>query len=237
MNRTLRRTAPAVLAAATALTLAACTGSSSPTGGSTATVPGMPGMPGMNATDMPATTGMSSPTSTDTSATLGPPATGPHNQADVEFATNMIPHHRQAIIMAEMALTQASSQAVKDLAAAIKAAQAPEIATMSGWLKGWGQPVPTADGGGMSQMGGATGSPGMGGMGTQQLDQLRQAMGMAFDRMWLQAMIEHHKGAVAMAQTEVKTGSNPEAKQLAVSIADTQTQEIAKMTTLLGTLG
>lgn len=236
MNRTLRRTAPAVLAAATALTLAACTGSSAPSGGST----GMPGMPGMNATDMPATTGMPTATSTDASATLGPPASGPHNQADVDFATQMIPHHGQAIAMAEMALTQASSQAVKDVAAAVKAAQAPEIATMSGWLKGWGQPVPAVDGGGMSQMGGATSSPGMGGMGgmsAQQLDQLRQATGKAFDRMWLQAMIEHHKSAVAMAQTEVKTGSNPEAKQLAVSIADTQTQEIAKMTTLLGTLG
>lgn len=74
--------------------------------------------------------------------TPGPAATGAHNDADVAFATGMIPHHGQAVMMADMVLSRTSNDQVKALAAAIKQAQTPEIAQMSGWLKGWGAPVP-----------------------------------------------------------------------------------------------
>jgi uncharacterized protein (DUF305 family) len=230
MIHTLRRVALPVLGAAAALTLAACGGSSSSGSGGG----GMPGMPGMTG----------SMSSTATAAPTGSPAAGAHNQADVAFATGMIPHHRQAVTMAELALTKATNPTVKQLATAIKAAQDPEIKTMSGWLQGWGQPVPAATGGGMSQMGSATtdssGMGGMGGMGGMMTDaemsQLSNASGAAFDRMWLQMMIKHHTGAVAMAQTELSTGGNQDAKQLAQSIIDDQTKEITTMTALLGTL-
>ena len=179
--------------------------------------------------------------STATAAPAGSPAAGAHNQADVAFATGMIPHHRQAVTMAELALTKATNPTVKQLAGAIKAAQDPEIKTMSGWLQGWGQPVPAASGGGMSPMGSATtDSSGMGGMSGMMTDaemsQLSNASGVAFDRMWLQMMTKHHQGAVAMAQAELSSGSNQDAKQLAQSIIDDQTKEITTMTALLGTL-
>ncbi|WP_242418631.1 DUF305 domain-containing protein, partial [Frankia sp. CpI1-P] len=64
-----------------------------------------------------------------------------HNAADVTFAQNMIPHHRQAIDMADLAETRASHPEVKTLARQIRAAQAPEIATMVGWLNAWKQPT------------------------------------------------------------------------------------------------
>src|SRR5688500_14913135 len=67
-----------------------------------------------------------------TSATAG-------NDSDVMFAQMMIPHHQQAVEMAELAATRASDPEVKELAAKIKAAQAPEIATMTGWLTAWGK--------------------------------------------------------------------------------------------------
>jgi len=228
MNRTLRHAALPVLAAATALALAAC-------GGSTSSPSGHEGMPGMTST-----------TSASTPSTPSrPTAAGPHNEADVAFATGMIPHHGQAITMAQMALSTSTNPKVKDLATAIKAAQDPEIQTMSGWLTGWAQPVPAATGGhDMSQMGSTTsstsGSSTMGGMGgmmtDQEMEQLSKATGAAFDRMWLQMMVKHHQGAVAMSQTELATGTNPDAKQLAQAIIDSQTKEITTMTAALGSL-
>jgi len=228
MNRTLRHAALPVLAAATALALAAC-------GGSTSSPSGHEGMPAMTST-----------TSASTPSTPSrPTAAGPHNQADVAFATGMIPHHGQAITMAQMALSTSTNPKVKDLATAIKAAQDPEIQAMSGWLTGWAQPVPAATGGhDMSQMGSTTsstsGSSTMGGMGgmmtDQEMEQLSKATGAAFDRMWLQMMVKHHQGAVAMSQTELATGTNPDAKQLAQAIIDSQTKEITTMTAALGTL-
>ena len=68
-----------------------------------------------------------------------------HNDADVTFAQEMIPHHEQAIRMAELAEARAESQEVKALAADIEAAQGPEIETMTDWLESWGEDVPDED--------------------------------------------------------------------------------------------
>jgi len=231
MNLSMRTLALPVVTAATAVALASC-------GSSSASNPGQ-GMPGMNSSGHSATT----------SAPAGTAAAGPHNPADVTFAAGMIPHHRQAVTMAEMALTKATNPTIKDLAAAIKAAQDPEIQAMSGWLTGWGQPVPTTNHD-MSQMGSATsgtmsgeaaGGSGMGGTGgmmsDQEMTQLSATSGAAFDKRWLQMMTTHHQGAVAMARTELTDGANTEAKQLAQGIIDSQSKEITTMTTLLATLG
>jgi len=79
--------------------------------------------------------------SSTTAASAGKPASGPHSDADVAFATGMVPHHAQAVQMADMALGQATKPEIKTLATEIKASQTPEIQTMSGWLVGWGKPV------------------------------------------------------------------------------------------------
>jgi len=67
-----------------------------------------------------------------------------HNQADVTFAQSMIPHHQQAIAMAKMAEARASNPQVKELAAAIRQAQEPEIAQLTQWLRDWGEPAPSS---------------------------------------------------------------------------------------------
>lgn len=87
--------------------------------------------------------GCGSNSSTSSSSSSG------FNEADVTFAQSMIPHHQQAVQMANMAKTHASAPEVKALAVKIAAAQSPEINTMSGWLKDWKE-VPS---GSMSQMG------------------------------------------------------------------------------------
>jgi uncharacterized protein (DUF305 family) len=154
-------------------------------------------------------------------ATSSAPAAGQeqHNQADVVFLQNMIPHHAQAITMAQMARNQATSPQVKDLAARIEAAQGPEIQQMRDLLTAWGVPVTP----------GGTGP--MGGMGNGQMPGMMS--GAEFDRMFLQMMTVHHQSAIDMAQTELAQGSNPAARRLAQQIIDAQQAEIKEMQTLL----
>jgi uncharacterized protein (DUF305 family) len=159
-----------------------------------------------------------------------------HNDADVAFASGMIPHHESAIAVAQMAHDRAADQRVKDLAARIEAAQAPEIETMSGWLADWGATAsssPTDDGmGGMDHGGMDDGD--MGGMDTGALAGMS---GAEFDRMFLTMTIEHHRSAVQMAETEVASGLNSDAIALAGSIRDSQNAEITEMHQLLTELG
>ena len=163
-----------------------------------------------------------------------PPVSQAHNQADIMFVQGMIPHHAQAIAMSEMAVQRAGSPQVKDLAARIQAAQQPEIEQMTALLRAWNAPVPDAYSpmGGTGQVHHGGGMPGM--MSGDQMQQLGQATGDAFDRMFLQTMITHHQGAIAMAETERKDGQNPEARELAQRIIDDQQREITEMQKLLG---
>ena len=149
------------------------------------------------------------------------------NDPDVAFATQMIPHHQQAVEMADIVLGKTGVDSrVTDLAKKIKAEQDPEIVTMTGWLKAWGQPSPTA-------MSGMT----MNGMMSQSdMDALTNASGPDSSKLFLQQMIQHHQGAIDMANEELTTGKNADALALAKSIVSSQTAEIATMNTLLKSL-
>lgn len=212
----MKRTILAGVLTAGALALTGCGSSGHPGNDHTGSM--MSAMPGMSATGR--------------AAASGRPASGPHNAADVEFATNMIPHHAQAVYMAQLARQHAATTRLRDLATKVKSAQAPEIAQMSGWLAGWDKPVPSssyAPGtmGGMSM-------PGM--MSEHDMTMLADASGTGFDRRWLQMMISHHRGAIGMAKTELASGQNPTAKALARSIIAAQTAEITTMNRMLTTL-
>ncbi|MFE6337669.1 DUF305 domain-containing protein [Streptomyces sp. NPDC057798] len=163
------------------------------------------------------------------SASASAPAQeGDHNAADTAFAKGMIPHHRQAIEMADLAATRAESAEVKKLAEEIKKAQDPEIKTLSGWLTSWGEQVP-AEGAGHE------GHDMSGMMTAEEMKQLKSASGKAFDTAFLTLMIKHHEGAVAMAKTEQAEGTYQPAKDMADQIITSQSAEIARMNTLLGT--
>ncbi|MFN2536432.1 MAG: DUF305 domain-containing protein [Pseudonocardiaceae bacterium] len=154
-----------------------------------------------------------------------------HNQTDLTFLQEMIPHHAQAIAMAQLVSTRAASPQVKALASRIEAEQNPEIQQMSDLLKSWGAPVPATTPGMAGMQHGPAPMPGM--MSNEQMQQLSSASGPAFDRMFLQMMIAHHQSAVTMAQTELAQGSNPTARQLAQQIINAQQAEITEMQTLL----
>lgn len=168
------------------------------------------------------------------------------NQADVDFASQMIPHHAQAVQMVVMAQGRDVDSEVAAVMEEIRASQVPEIETMTDWLTSWDQPVPETsldhanaghDGTGMHDMEGMDGMdmddmPGM--MSGEQMSSLEDADGSAFQEMWLSMMVAHHEGAVEMAQTEVEDGENPDAVALARSIAQSQAAEIETLEALQG---
>jgi len=130
------------------------------------------------------------------------------NDADVEFARGMIPHHRQAVEMAAIALDPSveAGTDVQDLATRIKEAQDPEIELMTGFLAAWGQDASgeTAGSQGMDEMGEMDGM-----MTDEEMQSLADLRGDEFDRTWMEMMTEHHEGAIAMAEIEISDGDNP----------------------------
>jgi len=140
---------------------------------------------------------------------------------DVMFAQMMIPHHQQAVEMAELVAARSDNPEIQALALEIIAAQDPEIALMQGWTDEFGDSG--MDHGGHS----------MGGMLTDaELEDLRAATGVEFERLFLEGMIKHHEGAIDMA--DMLTNSNyPAAQKLRADIIETQTAEIERMKKLL----
>jgi uncharacterized protein (DUF305 family) len=152
-------------------------------------------------------------------------AAGAHNQADISFAQNMVMHHQQAIEMADMVLGKTGVNAkVTELAQNIKDAQQPEIDTMNGWLKSWAasSSMPSQDMGGM--------------MSDSDMAALTDASSADAGKLFLTQMVQHHQGAIDMANQEVKTGKNTDAVALAKKIVTDQTAEIATMQSLLTSL-
>ena len=157
-----------------------------------------------------------------------PSSTTGASAADAMFAQMMIPHHEQAVEMATLAETRASSPEIKELATEIKGAQQPEIDQMTAWLEEWGMPVMS----GMDAMG-EHGGHGMSGMLTdEQLQQLANAQGAEFDRLFAEFMILHHEGAIDMAE-DVVDSKDPRVAALAQAILTTQAEEIAQMRAFL----
>ncbi|NLD84539.1 MAG: DUF305 domain-containing protein [Actinomycetales bacterium] len=155
-----------------------------------------------------------------------------HSEADVMFAQMMMPHHEQAIEMSDIILAKDGVPAeVTTLAEEIKAAQGPEIAQLTEWLEQWGEPVTPADehgghgGHDMSEMEGM--------LSEEELQELSDAPGPEAATLFLEQMIAHHEGAVAMAEDEVANGSYQPAIDMAQTIIETQQAEIDEMKKLL----
>ncbi len=200
----------AVAGTAAAIALAAC----SPPSEHASTLPATSSSMPMSGHNMPGMPGMSG-SSTAPAANF--------NDADVMFLQMMYPHHAQAVEMAKLVPTRSQNQQVKDLATAIENAQAPEMQQMTTLLAGFGKPAPSAT---MSHS-----MPGL--MTPQQMTELTGLSGAAFDKMWLQMMVEHHQGAITMANDELKNGTNPDAKKMAEAIIAAQQGEITTMNGML----
>ena len=134
------------------------------------------------------------------------------------FAAMMIPHHEQAIELSDLALLNSADPEIKALAADIRAAQAPEIAQLKSW--------------GLSDAGSHPGHVMDGMLSDDEMQKLSAAKGSGFDRLFLEAMIKHHQGAIEMAEMVLES-KNAVAATLGRSIVETQAAEIEKMRLLL----
>ncbi|WP_227996692.1 DUF305 domain-containing protein [Nocardia australiensis] len=175
--------------------------------------------------------GMDHGSSSIAAATTSAPATRTDfNDADLMFLQMMYPHHAQAVEMAKLVPGRTQNQQLLSLAADVEKAQAPEMEQFTILLQSFGKPAPSASGG--HTMPGTSAMPGM--MTAEQMAALEAASGADFDRQWMQMMIDHHNGAIAMADTELASGVNPDAKALATAINTAQQAEIATMRGMLG---
>ncbi|MCD1570291.1 DUF305 domain-containing protein [Agromyces mediolanus] len=173
------------------------------------------GMDGMDGMDHSGTGGDPSQSASELAAA---------NEADVAFTAGMIMHHQQAIEMADLVLAKEGlAPEVAALAERIKAAQQPEIDRMEGWLEDWGQ-----SGGGMAGMDHSTM------MSADDLAALEAASGPEAGPLFLEQMIVHHEGAVAMAEEVLAEGENADVLALAEAVIADQTEEIAEMREMLG---
>jgi uncharacterized protein (DUF305 family) len=158
------------------------------------------------------------------------------NGADVQFATKMIQHHAQALAMVDLTRERELSPSVQELADQVLAAQGPEIELMTDLLTEWDQPVPETvrDHANAHGDGGTAMDPDTpGSMSEEDMAELENAGDADFERMWLEMMIEHHEGAIEMAESEQQDGEHEAAVDLAGTIVSTQRAEVDRMEELL----
>ncbi|PPK67362.1 DUF305 domain-containing protein [Actinokineospora auranticolor] len=209
-----RRIVLGLLAAALTCGLAACTED-----------PGPPPNPVVQ----PGKPGEANRTLSPDEISSGVPAVPP-NAADFGYAENMINHHQQAVDMTALAETRAQDASVKGLAARIGDTQEPEIGAMNAWLERNGKP--RVDPHHSAHAGHHAAMPGM--ATPEQMDQLRAATGADFDKLFLQLMIRHHEGAIAMANGVQQDGIDVRVQEMADNIVAEQSDEIRRMRTMLG---
>jgi uncharacterized protein (DUF305 family) len=218
-----RRLTSAALALAGALVLGACGGGADDTTASGTESGSHGGDHGADTAPSP-TTAAPSPTT----AAPSPTTAAQGNDADIRFLTEMAPHHEQAVAMSDMVLAADPPAPVVELARRVKAAQAPEIEQMEQMLADLGQPGATGE------AGHAGGHGGM--MSDADLAALRDATGTDAARIYLEGMVEHHRGAIEAAETQVADGQYPPAVELARQIAQDQAAEIGELEAVLASL-
>lgn len=143
---------------------------------------------------------------------------------DRNFIEQMIPHHDDAVTMAQLALKKASKPEIKTLASAIIEAQTKENEMMRAWYKAWYvQDVPASN---MGTMGHGNMH---GGMMSGDTDFSNLETSTDFDRDFIREMIPHHQMAVMMASMLIGSTERPEMKKLGNDIIKAQTSEIEQM--------
>lgn len=149
------------------------------------------------------------------------------NDADFRFLSDMVVHHGQALEMASLAPERSQRDDVRGIASRINDTQGPEIDMMNRFLEQAGKPKVDPKS--------ADAHQGMPGMATpDQLQALRDATGATFDALFLQMMIAHHEGAIAMVEDVRVKGANVRVQEIADDVAVTQVDEIDRMRGMLG---
>jgi uncharacterized protein (DUF305 family) len=151
---------------------------------------------------------------------------------DVQFMQDMIPHHNQAMQMAELVDDRTNRPELNDVAGRINVSQRDEIDFMRQWLRSRGERVPNP-----TAYDAMHTSHRMAGMATpRQMEDLAQAEGTDFDRMFLRLMITHHEGAVTMVEELLEqpgSAYDPVLFEFTTDVTNDQSAEIERMNALL----
>jgi uncharacterized protein (DUF305 family) len=174
---------------------------------------------------------------------IGRTGTPTSGSVDAGFSRDMANHHLQGVEMANLALALSQDDAVRGLAFDISATQTNQAGRMQGWLSLWG--VPQSGGDTMAWM--SEGDHGhdmtadgglMPGMATEEeLANLRDLRGTAFDVEFLRLMIRHHQGGLEMAEYAADHSGVPAVRDLAQAIARAQSAETRTMAAMLTARG
>jgi uncharacterized protein (DUF305 family) len=142
---------------------------------------------------------------------------------DVRFTDFFVPHHRDAVMMAEMVLARGADPEVRRMAAEVRDAQTEEIALMAAARRALGvdaEPPPIHD-------------PHM----ERDMDMMRSLSGVALDRMFLEEMIPHHGSGLEPAHRAHPVLRRSDLSALATDMMDAQSREIGEMRAVLDRLG
>ena len=158
-------------------------------------------------------------------------ATPRFTEADVKFMQGMIHHHAQALDMTDLLKTRTNSDDMRKVGQRIELSQVDEIKMMQKWLETRGQEAPSEH---AHHMAGAPMMPGM--LTAEQMDTLAAAKGPAFDRLFLEFMIQHHQGALTMVKDLFATPGATQDSDVFAFASDVdadQRAEIARMSAML----
>jgi uncharacterized protein (DUF305 family) len=168
--------------------------------------------------------------------------------ADAGFARDMSVHHQQAVEMSFIVRERTQGDEVRRLAYDIANTQANQRGMMLGWLDLWGLPKVQADAEPMAWMGSTSGHGGHGGHGglkaedgalmpgmatKADVERLSRLSGEQAEVLYLQLMIVHHNGGIAMAKGCVEQCEVGVERDLAQGMVDAQASEVELMVDLL----
>lgn len=153
------------------------------------------------------------------------------SSVDAGFARDMQVHHHQAVDMAVLMRDRTDDETLRTIALDIVLTQQQQAGQMYGWLEQWGLPQTSTEP--VMEWMGMGGMPMAGLASDADLQRLRDADGVAAERLFLELMIDHHHGGVHMAEHAAEEASQPEVRKLAESMASAQTAEINALEELL----
>jgi uncharacterized protein (DUF305 family) len=183
--------------------------------------------------------------STDRDARAALPPRIEHTEADVRFMQDMLHHHAQALEMSDLVADRTSNEQIRALGHRIAVSQKDEIEFIENWLRDRGEDVPPivptlAQGAHHHHQHGGHAThdhsdmPGM--LSAEQMQELVDASGDEFDRLFLEYMIMHHDGALVMVENLFNrdgAGQETEIFGFASHVDSDQRTEILRMQRLL----
>ncbi len=156
----------------------------------------------------------------------GPDGVETVGDIDRHFIEQMIPHHEDAVLMAELALAESEHSELRELAANIRRDQSREIDHMRSWYRSWYGVDAPRNGERDDRFG--RGMMGMGMM-DEHTDLALLEAARPFDQEFIRQMVPHHRMAIMMAQMVLRGSERAEIRELARSIIETQSREIEQM--------